>query len=553
MRRFSSTNIPTLAIGAALVPLLALPATAQVSTWCSKFDHTSATDRLKVVAIQVKPTGGARDNELASKFRLSDTLQRILTRAGSSQTPADLLATLIESMRPTAGDERQPFSELRMKLDARPAEAALTPAGMLASSGNQSMSPVGFFNRFDQTQLGKGGHCGEARIVYTKAAQEGGRLLIILEGKVTPAADDEADVTERDCRPVAEFWASLKEKSGADRAKALHDFYFDGDMGALGRLPTPPMSFENLGGSSRGQVRGNLFVNNNTWQLREWLLRKHILLKDGTVELARLSFDLTTVKDNPLAEFYDSSKSATGLEPIRHAAETAGFQSAFERAMLKSLTANGVPNEGAVGALSPAIKAVHGFNFGAGLTSRFDEFQSTSQGMTDIVKLDAAFAGRVEQARQTVGTTLTSNEIVNRSLALTCQGCHQPSGVTRDPGFKLSIAPGIDWPASLDFVHIDEDSNLSPALLESFIPFRAAMLKDHLCTDMRQPALRPMASAPAGVPSGLSVKALSRSRDTAATAAEKSALQETINQQELTNRRSERSQPGSLWTFRRTH
>jgi hypothetical protein len=354
---------------------------------------------------------------------------------------------------------------------------------------------------------------------------------------------------------MAEFWASLTEKSGADGAETLRKFYFEGDMGSFGRLPLPPMSSDNLGGSNRGQVRGNLFIDGpgNPWQLREWLLRKH-----GD----RLAFDIVTVKDNPLVEFYDASKAATLLEPNRGAAELADFQERFRNEMLRSLVSNNAVGSGdAMRALSTEIQMAHGFGFGQGLTAEFDEFESTSQGAADIPKPDTAFQNGIDLARKPLGSELTVQQIINRATALTCQGCHQPEGVSRPTGFRLEIAKDVFWPKTLNFVHIDEDSQLSEALSKSFLPFRAALLRDHLCRPLKpeeQPAvaelsaLRKAAPAPLAL-EGSSLQELRREFEAAGTPSQRSAVQEIINAQQVARRRAERSLPGSLWPYRRTH
>ena len=63
--------------------------------------------------------------------------------------------------------------------------------------------------------------------------------------------------------------------------------------------------------------------------------------------------------------------------------------------------------------------------------------------------------------------------IRNRAEAMSCGGCHQNSNNTE-------IAPNVNWPKSRFFVHVDEQGTLSPALIEQFLPARAALLKDYL-------------------------------------------------------------------------
>jgi hypothetical protein len=63
--------------------------------------------------------------------------------------------------------------------------------------------------------------------------------------------------------------------------------------------------------------------------------------------------------------------------------------------------------------------------------------------------------------------------IRNRAEAMSCGGCHHNSN-------NAEIAPNVNWPKSGDFVHVDEQGTLSPALINQFLPAREALLKDFL-------------------------------------------------------------------------
>ena len=64
--------------------------------------------------------------------------------------------------------------------------------------------------------------------------------------------------------------------------------------------------------------------------------------------------------------------------------------------------------------------------------------------------------------------------ILDRATTQTCAGCHQLS--TFAPHNQLGDIPQVVWPQSLGFVHINEQSQLSPALTSSFLPHRAQVL-----------------------------------------------------------------------------
>ena len=516
---------------------------------CEVFDHTSVDHRHKSLAIKLNETGNP-NTDLQNRFGFKKTLAAILSRAGSSQKPEALVDTLLQSFRTTDTEDRQPRSSLPMKLDSRAGEAGLEASELLNPEAANGMIPVGLFNRFDLAAA-EAGHCGEARVVYAKKPS-GGRLLLILEGKVTPADSGNGNGKDANaCNDVAEFWASLVTMEDDARAEALEKFYFDGDLGeGKPRLAAPPMSFENLGGSDRGQVRGNLFVQGN-WQLREWLLNRHN---------NRLSFDVETVKDNPLTELYDVAKAGDAPEAARRAAETTEFQASFAKSMISGLASdNAVGSGSAVRALSTDIQMVHGFGFG-GSTARYDEFQSTAEDADDIPQPDADFQAAISAQAASLGLQLEANHIIARATVLTCHGCHQPGGgFTRPPEFTTEIAPGVAWPMSLQIVHIDESSNLSPALENSFLPFRAAVLEDALCAIGQKVVLESArASARKSLPALEELRKSSKTLSEKLSRknvpeAEREVLSDVLEMQQQTRRRVERSAPGTFWRFRRTH
>ena len=86
----------------------------------------------------------------------------------------------------------------------------------------------------------------------------------------------------------------------------------------------------------------------------------------------------------------------------------------------------------------------------------------------------------------------TADVILARAQAGTCAGCHQlsPGDVVRENGDGTVV----NWPAVAGaFVHVGEDRVLSPALEESFLPFRRYVLGHHLCP----PPAPAVAAAPA--------------------------------------------------------
>lgn len=98
-----------------------------------------------------------------------------------------------------------------------------------------------------------------------------------------------------------------------------------------------------------------------------------------------------------------------------------------------------------------------------------------------------------------VNCDLDAEQVLNRATALSCGGCHQPSlhGLTSIAD-ENAVGPGQSWPDShgVDgllslFVHVTSERNtddptrydISPALREQFLPFRASIMRDFLSTD----------------------------------------------------------------------
>jgi len=123
---------------------------------------------------------------------------------------------------------------------------------------------------------------------------------------------------------------------------------------------------------------------------------------------------------------------------------------------------------------------------------------------------DATLRARLDAAGALATPPLNSDQIVNRAVANSCAGCHQPSG------FGLTaanaIGPGMSWPPSLSFVHVDVSTrvfgagdgfdashfsgnakahDISPALLNAFLPARrgvlAGLANGDFCDCVRRP------------------------------------------------------------------
>lgn len=289
-----------------------------------------------------------------------------------------------------------------------------------------------------------------------------GRAFIIFEAALpnpTPAAGIDA------CLPVAQFWQGLSQDTSAtSRAAKLEKFYFTG--GAVTGFPAVVdanhygLAQQSSSQRSAGQVRTNFFVNFAEWQLREFKLRR--TCTDPTnAGTCTLGFEHVTVKENPAEELFG------GAHPRSQA-----FLSNF---------LNQVPLL-AAGNLN-LIKMKIGNNF--------NEFESISQTQNVLYSTpgvaSTATRDAIRQKLTAMGSSLTVNNILDRATTQTCAGCHQVSN-------GASVGGGLTWPGTLGFVHVDEQSTLSPALTSTFLPRRKNVLERFIndrCDGSTPPALEP--------------------------------------------------------------
>ena len=439
-------------------------------------------------ALSEVPTDGLTSND--SVFAFARTIGNIVKTAGIANTQPEREA-LLTSMLRTFREKTftNPTSGLSMPVDERTGEAGLSPAELLDPA--KGLIPVGLFNRLDQTPADFA-YCGEQRIVYgLKSTTISGRFLLIFEALLPNPAGKNATLNQKKlaCRRVAEMWAGLTpENIAINRARTLSKFFYDGQMDA-GLKTKPVVHYENYGGDARGQVRGNLFINGVTWQLREWSVQ--VSPMSGAPE-----FVAETVKNNPLAQFYGDTINDPQVDAAAAEPERKRFQGEFLGIYLDNLMVEKAKDFNKVAQsvaqfenvqLTPDQIALT--LIGLGSDNRYNEFQSISQGTSDdpqTLFANTRFKNLVGilAAGLQIGqpNSLTADHLAERAGASTCGGCHDFSN-DRVVG-KTSGGTDLKWPQSLRFVHNHEDRTLSKALTDVFLPTRAQLLRIQLCEDV---------------------------------------------------------------------
>ena len=427
-------------------------------------------------SLDVRRSLAVTDPEILSRFSFQRVMTQIVALGGEvGQTPLGLYQQWWDTQN-VGKDELHCNGFLNgFPVQCPRAEGRLTRTNPFVD-GPDAMVPIALFNRFDLAPK-NGAHCGEYRIIFAKKSGQSfsDRALIIFEGALTNP-DPKAGLNA--CRPVAQFWAGLSSVNDvAARAAALDSFYF---QGLSGFLPVVHPNHYGLGTASggygspstkAGQIRTNQFMNGpgQIWQLREFQLAK--TCAEGDKELSasvsepiiigppvvcqHLVVSPVSVKSNPFG-------------PLFSASSTHPQAPAFRASFLDS-----------VASLAP----LNDVNLiGMSTNDVFNAGQSNAQGSENDYRAQLsgkAFVTSINTRLQAIGSPLTATNVADRATTQSCGGCHQLSnGVNLNP----PALPALRWPSSNGFVHVDEQRNLSPALLGTFLPARKTILENFLAS-----------------------------------------------------------------------
>jgi len=421
----------------------------------------------------------------AADFTLGRTLQQLadqaVTGGASATTQESIFRELWDTQNPSTAPGAGPGAHCDdaggtvngYPVSCRPAEGAQagSPAAEIAN-----YKPIALVNRLDLAHEGWR-NCGEHRIIY---AHSPGRAFIIFEA-VLP---NPKPGCRSACKPVAEFWRSLSTIADPTvRAAALAQFYYDGIPGFgpvvhVNNYTATGVS-SGYGSSGSGQIRTNQFLQS------PWLLKEFRLVLDCGATPCKLAVVPTMVKVNPFGHLWDQEVAA-GTEPGLAAFSTRAAN--FQAELL-----------GNVGSLAVADAT----KFGYPVSPEFDAAESAVVGAPPDHYLKAfepagtvvpgLFRDQLQSSPNLGG--LSPTQIVNRALALSCAGCHNPASfeLTNANSIGTVSLPGggtsTSFPSSLGFVHASEFPDpsgvhpLSPALLDVFLPGRRAFFANALNQD----------------------------------------------------------------------
>ena len=303
--------------------------------------------------------------------------------------------------------------------------------------------------------------CGEHKILFGRNpanADDAQRTFFSVEAKIANPEPGNRFA----CEPIVQFWLYLPNLNFEERGKALRRFFFEGLEGF-----SPAISIEYFV-EGRGQIRTNQLSNS------EWMFREYEFSVDCDNE-CRTQARPVPMKENPIGALFDPnlSTSNAALSPL-----AADFQANF---------VGNIPDLAITRLFSPIRNPTddifnRGQSFSSGSHASDNDY--LSQFGTDFsnpfaieLQTQLLLGGR--------GKTVSVSQFLNRATAMSCAGCHAPTvfGLTEPYATGGGIASNVytdSWPASLGFVHIDEQRNTSPAMTDIFLPERKELFTNLL-------------------------------------------------------------------------
>lgn len=301
--------------------------------------------------------------------------------------------------------------------------------------------------------------CGEHRLVF--ALQNSGvqRKFINLEARLpNPMPGD-----IQGCRPLIEFWRDMANLNGLDQAQRINQLFYGGLF--IGTPAVAPQHFL----AETGQIRTTQFWGD------EWLFKEHKLEHYCSgFEPCRYWVRTVSVKENPFGHLFNP-QNVMFDHPFRAIAED--FQQWFPQNLAGLLTNNPAQMHNRV-----AERFNHGQSHASGPNQFENDFLAHFSG-----QLWSPFAMDIQMAIQNHhnadGSPLTVENILARATATTCAGCHAPDSFLSNFRGQIGVLELPDgsriteWPLSHDFVHINEQGELSPAMRDVFLPGRAVIFE----------------------------------------------------------------------------
>ena len=287
--------------------------------------------------------------------------------------------------------------------DGRSANEFLAAAPLHITGSNRgglvidTLQTLAISNRFDLAPA-DGANCGEYRIAFSIQNGATNRTFFIFEARLP---NPNSSLGLEGCRPVAEFWANLSNITDINqRAAAIKQFYLQGIAGFAPAIHIDHFKGADNFGEVSGQIRRNINIaESSAWQFNEFTT---------SANTGFLTLLDSTVKDVPTPSFAgDAAGDANAI--------------AFQNAVLAGLN---TPNAN----LLANSMSFLSYNL-PNNANQMSDFINGDRGpganrLGDFFDPNSTFAQAIQTKLTAVNSTLTPQQVITRTNALTCVGCH---------------------------------------------------------------------------------------------------------------------------------
>lgn len=430
------------------------------------FDFGADCDTSRTLGA-LEPALLIRDPAVLSELSLEGVLAQIIRSSGASLTPLQLLQRLFDTENTEADGVFPGVTHCDLDtpdaaggaVECPRAEGRLARSeGLFVPGHADYFEPVAVSNRFDLLPS-DASTCGEYRIVYAKHSgrtDPKDRLFISVEATLFNEAQ-----TLATCRPVAELWAGLEARSVDEQRADVVKLFYQG----VGALP-PVLTAVHLGaGDSRCEYVGRCGqVRVGQGMQEPFTFRQFRLVDHASLEKTALRFEATATTRALRPALFDVADDDTLARGFRGALRVGLGDlttSELSRVDLRTQLEDEALESAVSGPASPDFAA----HLRAGTEAQQEEFLTALSTSLSTVNQDCP-----------PDDPITAAGLVRRAAVIGCAGCHAPTQLLED----RNVGCGAVWPETLGVTHIDEQGQLSPALRDVFLPYRARVLETFL-------------------------------------------------------------------------
>lgn len=366
------------------------------------------------------------------------TLDRVIAAVGSAESSSSWL-----EMLSSAGSDPAPKGQVVMPLAGFIATADPASWRLTGTPEWTHVRPIAIVNRFDLAPADYS-HCGEYRLIFSRRTTRRSRLNIAIE---TVLPNPHPREGKAGCAAVAASWWGLTRIASAEqRRDRLEQLFFGGH-------PVLPSIFDQKTFERGGRIRTSEISDGRPAFAQFELMRTRGFAQPYPL-LIRVPLD-----NMPSAALF--------------AAGAASEQAAsFRREFVREISSLSIPD---VNRYSMNVDRRYSVSDVAALDPPFN-YQLPFR-RAQRTRVGQRFREQIAEELRKLGSSLTPEDIIGRAETQNCAGCHGKPGPV---GGDLIFPHAFEQGEHLESQSLVDNARLSPALNDTFLPYRIRVLRQYL-------------------------------------------------------------------------